>query len=83
MKQIEPIIFPLNYGTATLFDCVGSDNYSTSVLVYYQLLTESQLQLQSGNLTMEGADYESYNSSTNGNEYVYNWAANKLGVTLI
>ena len=83
MKQIQPVVFPLNYGTATILTCIGNDNYSTSVLVYYQLLTEAQLQLQSGNLTMDGADYEGYNSSTNGNEYVYTWAASKLGVTLI
>lgn len=83
MKNIQPVVFPLNLGTATLFNCTGSDNYSTSVFIYYQLLTEAQLQLQSGNLTMDGADYEAYNSSTNGNEYVYTWAANKLGLTLI
>jgi hypothetical protein len=83
MKQIQPVVFPLNLGTATILNCVGSDNFSTSVTIYYQLLTESSVALQSGNLVMSGFDYEAYNSSPNGNEYLYQWAATQLGVTLI
>lgn len=83
MKQIQPVVFPLNLGTATILNCVGSDNFSTSVTIYYQLLTESSVSLQSGNLVMSGFDYEAYNSSPNGNEYIYQWTATQLGVTLI
>jgi hypothetical protein len=83
MKQIQPVVFPLNLGTATILNCVGSDNFSTSVTIYYQLLTEASVSLQSGNLVMSGFDYEAYNSSTNGNEYLYQWTATQLGVTLI
>jgi hypothetical protein len=82
MKQIQPVIFPLNLGTATILNCVGSDNFSTSVTIYYQLLTED-IQLQSGNLNMSGFDYEAYNTSPNGNEFIYNWTAQQIGVTLI
>jgi hypothetical protein len=83
MKQIQPVVFPLNLGTATILNCVGSDNFSTSVTIYYQLLTEASVSLQSGNLVMSGFDYEAYNSSPNGNEYLYQWTATQLGVTLI
>ena len=83
MKQIQPVIFPLNLGTATILNCVGSDNFSTSVTVYYQLLTDVNFQLQAGNLTLEGFDYDAYNTSPDGNEFIYNWAAQQIGVTLI
>ena len=48
MKQIQPVIFPLNLGTATILNCVGSDNFTTSILIYYQLFTETNEQLQAG-----------------------------------
>lgn len=83
MKQIQPVIFPLNLGTATILNCVGSDNFSTNVTIYYQLLTETNATLQSGNLTLEGNDYEAYNTSLDGNEFIYNWTAQQIGVTLI
>ena len=83
MKQIQPVVFPLNLGTATILNCVGSDNFSTSVTIYYQLLSETNQLLQAGNLTMSGFDYESYNTSTDGNSYLYQWTAIELGVTLI
>jgi hypothetical protein len=83
MKNIQPVIFPLNLGTATQLNCVGSDNFNTSVTIYYQLLTESNEQLQTGNLNMSGFDYEAYNTSSDGNEFIYQWSAQQIGVTLI
>ena len=83
MKQIQPVVFPLNLGTATILNCVGSDNFSTSVTIYYQLLSEENQTLQAGNLSLSGADYEAYNTSPDGNEYIYQWTATELGVTLI
>ena len=83
MKQIQPVVFPLNLGTATILSCVGSDNFSTSVTIYYQLLNETNQQLQAGNLSLSGVDYEAYNTSPDGNEYIYQWTATELGVTLI
>ena len=83
MKQIQPVIFPLNLGTATILNCVGSDNFSSNVTIYYQLLTETNQELQEGNLNMSGFDYEAYNTSTDGNEFIYNWTAQQIGVTLI
>ena len=83
MKQIEPVIFPLNLGTATILNCVGSDNFSTSVSINYQLLNVTNEKLQSGNLNLIGFDYEVYNTSSDGNEYIYQWTAQQIGVTLI
>ena len=83
MKQIQPVIFPLNLGTAIILNCVGNDNLSTSMLIYYQLFTENNCQIQSGNLTLNGFDYEAYNTSPDGNEYIYEWTASQIGVTLI
>lgn len=83
MKKIQPVVFPLNLGTATILNCVGSDNFSTSLTIYYQLLSETNQQLQAGNLSLSGFDYEAYNTSPDGNEYIYQWTATELGVTLI
>jgi hypothetical protein len=82
MKQIQPVVFPLNLGTAILLNCTGQDNFSTSVYIYYQLLSQDNQILQSGNLDLNGFDYEAYNTSPDGNEYIYQWTATKLGVTL-
>jgi hypothetical protein len=83
MKQIQPVIFPLNLGTATILNCVGNDNLSTSITIYYQLFTKTNQQLQQGNLTLSGFDYEAFNTSPDGNEYIYQWTASQIGVTLI
>lgn len=83
MKQIQPVVFPLNLGTATILYCSGNDNFSTSVSIYYQLLSSNNEQLQSNYLILDSFDYEAYNTSTNGNDYIYEWTANKIGVTLV
>lgn len=85
MKQIQPISIWYNGQNiqANYIICTGQDNFKTSILVNYQLLDINENQLINGNLTMNGFDYEAYNTSPNGNDYVYNWAAQKLGVTLI
>ena len=83
MKKIKPVNFPLNLGTAIYLICAGNDNFNTSVNVYYQLLNIDLQPLQSGNINMNGEDYESYNTSANGNDFIYNWSANQLGVILI
>jgi len=83
MKQIQPVVFPLNLGTATKLNCTGSDNFTSNVTICYQLLSEESYQLQAGNLSLSGFDYEAYNTSLDGNEYIYQWTATELGVTLI
>jgi hypothetical protein len=80
MKQIEPVVFPLNLGTATILNayCIN-DNLSTSATFYYALLSETQSQLQQGNLTMTGQDYALWVT----NDYAYEWVAEQIDVTII
>ena len=79
MKQIQPVVFPLNLGTATLLNayCIN-DNLSNAATFYYSLLSDSQSQLQQGNLTMTGEDYVGWAT----NEYAYNWVATQIDVTI-
>jgi hypothetical protein len=80
MKQIEPVVFPLNLGTATILNayCIN-DNLSDSATFYYALLSDSLAQLSQGNLTMQGQDYDGWVT----NDYAYNWVAEQIDVTII
>jgi hypothetical protein len=80
MKTIEPVVFPLNLGTATLLNayCIN-DNLSNAATFYYTLLSDVQSQLQQGNLTMTGEDYDNWAT----NEYAYDWVAQQIEVTII
>jgi hypothetical protein len=79
MKTIEPVVFPLNLGTATILNayCIN-DNLSNSANFYYSLFSDSKSQLQEGNLTMSGEDYIGWAT----NDYAYNWVANQIDVTI-
>jgi hypothetical protein len=80
MKQIEPVVFPLNLGTAVILSayCVN-DNLSTSATFYYSLLSDTQVQLSQGNLTMEGQDYADWQT----NQYAYDYIAAQINVTIV
>jgi hypothetical protein len=80
MKEIQPVVFPLNLGTATILNayCIN-DNLSNSATFYYALLSDTQSQLQQGNLTMTGEDYVGWAT----NDYAYNWVASEIDVTII
>jgi hypothetical protein len=80
MKEIQPVVFPLNLGTAIILNayCIN-DNLSTSATFYYALLSDVQSQLQQGNLTMTGEDYDNWAT----NEYAYEWVAQQIDVTII
>jgi hypothetical protein len=79
MKTIEPVVFPLNLGTATILNayCIN-DNLSDSATFYYALLSDTQSQLQQGNLTMTGEDYAGWAT----NDYAYNWVATQIDVII-
>ena len=79
MKTIQPVVFPLNLGTATILNayCIN-DNLTNCATFYYSLLTDSQSQLQQGNLTMTGEDYLGWVT----NDYAYNWVATQIDVTI-
>ena len=79
MKTIEPVVFPLNLGTASLLNayCIN-DNLSNAATFYYSLLSDTQSQLQQGNLTMTGENYLGWVT----NDYAYNWVATQIDVTI-
>ena len=79
MKTIENVTFPLNLGVASLLNayCIN-DNLSNAATFYYSLLSDTQSQLQQGNLTMTGEDYVGWAT----NEYAYNWVATQIDVTI-
>ena len=79
MKTIENVTFPLNLGVASLLNayCIN-DNLKDSATFYYALLSDTQSQLQQGNLTMTGQDYAGWVT----NDYAYNWVAEQIDVTI-
>jgi hypothetical protein len=79
MKTIEPVVFPLNLGTATILNayCIN-DNLSTSATFYYAILSATESLLQQGNLTMTGEVYDNWTT----NDYAYNWVAEQIDVTI-
>jgi hypothetical protein len=86
MKEIQPVSIWYNgiMVVATIFNMVStSDNLTDSVSFYYQLFTTDNIQLASGNLTMSGADYTTYSSSPDSNDYAYTWGAAQLNIILV
>jgi hypothetical protein len=86
MKQIQTLILWVNgqQVSATLFSLIIiNDNLSDSATFYWQLLDSSNVQLQDGNLTMDAADYAIWSSTQDVNQSAYDWAANKLNITLV
>ena len=79
MKEITPVVFPLNLGTATILSvyCLN-DNLSNSASFAYSLLSTEKGQLQQGNLTMTGTDYDNWAT----NDYAYDWVAQQIDVTI-
>jgi hypothetical protein len=86
MKQIQPVSIWYNGQMiqATLFNMTSiSDNLSTNAVFYYQLLSNNELQLATGNIKMTDFDYETYSSSPDSNAFAYQWGATQLNLTLI
>jgi hypothetical protein len=86
MKQIQPLALWVNgqQATATLFNLIIiNDNLLDSATFYWQLLDSSDVKLQDGNLTMDAADYAVWSSTQDVNQSAYDWAANKLNITLV
>ena len=86
MKEIQPVSIWYNGSMieATLFYLYGTaDNLSTSANFGYQLLSANNINLAAGNLAMSGADYETYSTSPDSNDYAYSWGATQLNITFI
>ena len=86
MKQIQPVSIWYNgkIVQATIINMISvSDNLSTQANFYYQLYVNANFQVSEGNLTMSGADYIDYSTSTTANDYAYQWGATQLNLTLV
>lgn len=68
---------------ATIFNLVlNNDNLSTSAYFSYTL-SNINIILSSGFLSIEGQEYQDWDLSINANEWIYNWAAIQLNLVLI
>jgi len=95
-KQIEPVTIWSNGESkiAEYFQVIGiNDNYESSATNYWTLFTkvvtegvESQgEQIAQGNLIINGEDYINWGDQPAMaiNEWIYNWSASQLNLTII
>lgn len=88
MAKIEPVVFPIK-GTATELE-VRVNSFSMEANTadfHYRLTTSGDLQkllpkklIDEGNLSMTESEFAQWGADNN---YCIQWAANKLGLTLI
>ena len=82
MKTIQPINIWNNGAneSATILNltCIN-DNMFDSAIFYFQLFSETLIELSIGNLTMSLPDYT---TDWTTNDAAYNWAAIQLGLTI-
>jgi hypothetical protein len=93
MAQIQPITLWIQgqTKTANAFDLsIVNDDLATRAVLYYRLGSETQSEtetqtiwLQDGNLTIDGQAYQEWDADTSANEWIYNWAAQQLNITII
>lgn len=81
MAKIQPVVFPI-IGTATDLNLrvlpFGMDDITATF--YYSVETEENKKCAEGNLTMTPEEFSGWGADNN---YCLQWAANKLGLTLI
>jgi hypothetical protein len=79
---IEPIVYPLNEGTATRMTVLVLNfaTDATTATTYWQLLTEDGKQLAQGNYTMTEEEFAQWGTD---NSVVNEYVANAIGVTII
>lgn len=89
MAKIQPINFPiLGTGTELLLKVLSLDMEATTANFNYQILSDETFGpmnaerkiLADGFIEMNEADYAAWGAD---NQYCLEWAANKLGLTLI
>jgi hypothetical protein len=79
---IEPIVYPLNEGTATRLS-IDIQQHSTQAITcqtYWQLLTEEGAVLKVGNYTLTPEQFASWGQD---NSVVNEYVAEAIGVTII
>jgi hypothetical protein len=80
--EIQPVVFPLNQGTATRMTVLvlNFDTTATTCTTYWQLLTEEGQQLTQGNYTLTEEQFEQWGTD---NSVVNKYVANAIGVTIL
>lgn len=79
---IEPIVYPLNEGTATRMSVLvlNFETTATTCTTYWQLLTEDGKMLAQGNYTLTPEQFASWGTD---NSVVNEYVAEAIGVTII
>jgi hypothetical protein len=79
---IQPVVFPLNQGTATILSVLvhGFKTNAVTTGTYWQLLTEDGKQLQQGNYDMTPEQFAIWGQD---NSVVDDYVAEVIGVTII
>ena len=94
MAQIQPIStwFQGLEHQANVFSLYSTgDNLIDSATFQYQIIEEiiisseeqSSQTLIMGQLSINGADYAQWDAEVDANQWIYNWAANQLGLIII
>jgi hypothetical protein len=94
MANIQPVQvwFKGNQHNANIFTLYSKgDNLLDSAYFQYQLIEEivvspeeqSSQTLLSGELSINGADYEQWDAEVDANAWIYNWAASQLNLVII
>jgi hypothetical protein len=82
MAKIQPIVFPLNAGTATEMSVLilNFNTSATTCTTYYELKTEEGTVLTNGNYTLTEDEFLAWGTD---NTWVETCVANAIGVTII
>jgi len=82
MAKIQPIIFPLNAGTATEMTVLilNFQTDASTCTTYYELKTNEGTVLSNGNYTLTEQEFAGWGTN---NEYVAECVASAIGVTII
>jgi hypothetical protein len=80
--EIQPVVFPLNQGTATRMTVLvlNFDTTATTCTTYWQLLTAEDQQLAQGNYTLTEEQFQQWGTD---NSVVNEYVANAIGVTIL
>jgi len=82
MAKIQPIVFPLNAGTATEMSVLilNFETNATTCTTYYELKTEEGTVLSNGNYTLTEDEFAAWGTD---NTWVENCVASAIGVTIL
>ena len=82
MAKIQPVVFPLNEGTATELTVLvlNFPTDATTCTTYYELKTDEGAVLSNGNYTLTEQEFAAWGED---NSWVTECVANAIGVTII